>query len=93
MSKTPRTDARPHIWTGPTALVDAEFAEDLERELIGFCDVLDADPTLEPSGRVVDAMMRLQRMQRDLAAALAALKGCRCHMCRTVRAALGEDAT
>lgn len=77
MSDTPRTDLETVEGMGCATYpewkdsVDANFARQLERELAGFCRELDASPNLEPSGQVVDAMVRLTRMKRDLAAVTA----------------------
>ena len=76
MSKTPRTDAKQEgAWNyyldhqmkeNDGIIVPVAFARQLERELAGFCSELKADTTLAPSGMVVDAMLRLQAMKREL---------------------------
>jgi hypothetical protein len=62
MSTTPRTDAQVRDY-GSNPFVSPDFARTLELELAGFCRELGANPALEPSGQVADAMVRLFRLK------------------------------
>ena len=76
MTSTPRTDLVVKLGCCPEEINEdgryfmaIEVSRTIEREVTVFCHELLADTDLSPSGQVVDAMIKLMRMQRELIAA------------------------